>query len=89
VLSTKKIFGVSLLLLLSGIAGPASAQTATDQPMTREVDGDGFDDWGLLGLLGLAGLLGRKGRGRDTMESRRVEVSRPAVFERLPAASLR
>ncbi len=70
-LNTAKVLRVSLLLLAGGI-GSAAAQTATDQTITRDIDDDGFDDWGLLGLLGLAGLLGRKGRDRDVVETRRV-----------------
>jgi hypothetical protein len=73
VIDMKKALGVSLLLLSGGV-GPAMAQTAADRPMTREVEDDGFDDWGLLGLLGLAGLLGRGRRDRDrnVAETRRV-----------------
>jgi hypothetical protein len=72
VISMKRTFGVSLLLLVSGIVGPVAAQTPADRPITREVEDDGFDDWGLLGLLGLAGLLGRSRRDRNVAEARRV-----------------
>jgi MYXO-CTERM domain-containing protein len=63
---------MSVLLLLSGIVGPVAAQTTADRPMTRDVEDDGFDDWGLLGLLGLAGLLGRNRRDKNVVEARRV-----------------
>jgi hypothetical protein len=60
------------MLLFGGSAVPALAQTATDQTTTRDMDDDGFDDWGLLGLLGLAGLLGRKKNDRVVTDTRRV-----------------
>lgn len=68
-LNAKRTLAVSLVLLLSGVGTAAvAAQTTADQTMTRDVDDDGFDQWGLLGLLGLAGLLGRKrdDRHKDT-----------------------
>lgn len=70
--STKKKLAVSLLLLFAGIAGPLAAQTTAERVTTRDVNDDGFDDWGLLGLLGLAGLLGRNRKDRNVVETRRV-----------------
>jgi MYXO-CTERM domain-containing protein len=67
----KKILGMSLLLLLCGIV-PVAAQTPADQTTTRDVNDDGFDDWGLLGLLGLAGLLGRTRRDKVAVDARRI-----------------
>jgi MYXO-CTERM domain-containing protein len=64
---------VVLGLSLMAAAAPIAAQTPAEQTTTREVDDDGFDEWGLLGLLGLAGLLGRKRADRDhVVEGRRV-----------------
>ena len=62
------VLGVSML----AVSAPTAAQTSADQTTTREVDGDGFDEWGLLGLLGLAGLMGRKRSDRNHIETRRV-----------------
>ena len=70
--SVKRSIGLALLLAVAGLVSPVAAQTATDPVATRDVDDDGFDDWGLLGLLGLAGLLGRGKRDRDVVETRRV-----------------
>jgi hypothetical protein len=63
---------VVLGLSLMAAAAPVAAQTSADQTTTRNVDDDGFDQWGLLGLLGLAGLMGRKRADRDHVEARRV-----------------
>jgi MYXO-CTERM domain-containing protein len=64
---------VVLGLSLMAAAAPIAAQTPAERTTTRDVDDDGFDDWGLLGLLGLAGLLGRKRADRDrVVEARRV-----------------
>ena len=68
---TKKRLAVCLLLLFSGI-GPLAAQTTAEPVTTRDVEDDGFDDWGLLGLLGLAGLLGRNRKDKNVVETRRV-----------------
>jgi hypothetical protein len=68
----KRLFGLTMLLLMVGLASPLSAQNTGDQGMaTTRTDDGGFDDWGLLGLLGLAGLLGRK-KDRAVVDSRRV-----------------
>ena len=63
---------VVLGLSLMAVAAPVAAQTTADQTTTRDLDDDGFDEWGLLGLLGLAGLMGRKRADRNHVETRRV-----------------
>jgi MYXO-CTERM domain-containing protein len=75
VLHTNKlslVWSLVLLLLLGTASTPVVAQTTDPGTTGRDMDDDGFDDWGLLGLLGLAGLLGRKREHRDVVEPRRV-----------------